>query len=145
MSQPPPAPAAVDAARPDDEEPPPPPVRHGRLRRLAPLLVGIGVAAVASPLAERWPSTHDLEISLEEPALITQVTVTAGVAGHEPVLATTWSFAAGDAPERLRTTVHGPDGPYEIVVEIARDARDLSSKVHRVDLGGQGRAIVHAR
>lgn len=135
---------AVSARAHPGEAPPSAAARPGWVRRLAPAAVALGVAALVSPLAERWPSDHALEVALDAPAAVTGVSLTVARAGEEPIHATTWSFRPGEAPERLRTTVHGPDGAYEILLEVARGGGDSSTRMHRMELDGARLAIVHA-
>lgn len=125
------------------------PRRHGLVRRLAPAVVALAIAGLVSPLAERWPSDHALEVALGAPAAVTEVSLTVARTPSpggraEPIHATTWSFRAGQAPERLRTTVHGPDGAYEILLEVARGTGDSSSRLHRMELDGARLAVIHA-
>jgi hypothetical protein len=136
--------ASSATARPGE---PPSPARP-RLtwaRRLAPAAIALAVAALVSPLAERWPSDHALEVVLDAPAAVTEVSLTVSRAGEEPIHATTWSFRPGEAPDRLRTAVHGPDGAYEILLEIAHGGGESSTRLHRMELDGARLAIVHGR
>jgi hypothetical protein len=113
------------------------------VRRLVPLALALGVAAMISPLEERWPSSHAVEVALDARATVREVALTARRNGDD-VHHVRWIFAPGSAPERVHADVHGPDGPYELIVELDRTDGTRASHEHHVDLG-DGRTVVHAR
>lgn len=119
----------------------PAPERRSVARRVAPLVIALGVTALLSPLADRWPSTHPLEVALDAPRAVRRVDLTVRREGDD-IHQVTWNFAEGSAPERLHTTVQAPEGAVEIVVDVERAGGERTSRPHHVELG-EGRTVVH--
>jgi hypothetical protein len=121
----------------------PAPERRSVARRVAPLVIALGVTALLSPLADRWPSSHPLEVTLDAPRAVRRVDVIVRREGDD-IHQVTWNFAEGGAPDRLHTTVQAPEGAVEILVDVERRDGARTSRPHRVELG-EGRTVLHDR
>lgn len=134
-----------EAAATGSEEPsgaPPPP---SRWRRWLPFALAIGLALALAPIAQRWPSTHVVEIAPEPAKDVLAVSLVLGPAGEDPILSTQWAFPPGGASDRLRAEVRGPDGPYEATVVVERVGQAPSSRTHRLELDGSRLVTLFAR
>lgn len=119
------------------------PGRRSVARRVAPLVIALGVTALLSPLAERWPSSHPLDVAVDRPGSVRRVDVVVRREGDE-IHQVTWNFGSEGAPDRLHTTVHAPDGAVDIVVDVERGDGDRTSRPHRIELG-EGTTVLHGR
>jgi len=107
------------------------------LRRFGPAVVAIGVAVFASPLADQWPSTHQVEIALDTPAEVRSVSLSIVPHGEtDPIFATSWSFESGQAPPRLETRLSTPNGSYDASIVTLRGPADAREETKRIDLDG---------
>ena len=143
MTQEPGAPPEASADAQPGETASPAPPRRSVARRIAPLVIALGVTALLSPLAERWPSSHPLDVALASPRTVRRVDVVVTRDGDK-IHQVTWNFPAGGAPDRLSTSVHAPDGPVEVVVVVERGGGERASRPHRVELG-EGTTVLHDR
>jgi len=123
-----------DEAPRHQDEPPggaPAPVMPSRRRFLSLILLAGGVAAAVSMLPH-WPKERAIDFRIEED---TGSVVGLDVAwsradgaetGGEPVLGSSFRFAPGEAPKIIHTTVHLPDGSYELDITLERSDRSAS-------------------
>lgn len=143
MTDPDPGPEASAGAR-SGSDAAPVHARRGVVRRLVPLVLALGVAGILSPLVDRWPSSHPVEVAIESPRTAQRIELVVRGPEGDDVHQATWNFAPGAAPDRLHTIVSAPDGAYELLVDVHRSDGTRGSRAHRVDLD-QGRTIVHTR
>lgn len=100
--------------------------RRSLPRRLALFILAAGAVASASVLIPNVPRERRVELRLDAPATIVGVSVEwvpSRAAVEEAVHGATWHFSAGSAPPSVITTVHLPDGPYDLHVLVERAER----------------------
>ena len=90
-----------------------------RLRRFAPVVLALGVAAALTQVLPHLPHEREVELRLDDPSSITSVEL-AWVRAGDAVQGASWRFEPGKAPRSLTTTVRLPDGEYDVDIELAR-------------------------
>ncbi len=121
-------------------------VDRSRLARWIALAGVLGVVLVTKTLVlPKIPEDHEVELKLPSPAdvLALDVTWSAPENGDE-ILTTSLHFEPGTAPASVRTTVHLPDGPYEVAIAVARTAGVDSSR-RRITLDSSARVTIPLR
>ncbi|UQA56529.1 hypothetical protein [Polyangium aurulentum] len=123
------APRAQEAAA---DEPPggaPAPVASSSRRRFLTLILLAGGVGAAVSILPHWPKERAIDFRIEEDAgSVVGLDVTWSRAGStdEPVLGSSFRFAPGEAPKIIHTTVHLPDGSYELDITLERSDRSAS-------------------
>jgi hypothetical protein len=103
----------------------------------------LGVVLVTKSLVvPKIPEDHDVELTLPAPAEVVglDLTWTTPESGDD-ILTTSLHFAPGTAPPSLRTTVHLPDGPYEVAIAVARTS-GVDAMHRRITLDSSARITI---
>ena len=110
-------------------------VERAPFKRYAPIALAAGLVAVFAFFNPRAPKDHEIELRLDDPALVTRVEVAwLEIGSRETMQTGAWSFEAGKAPRQITTHVRAPDGKYDVEIEI--DRADGEHREHRtLELG----------
>lgn len=119
-------------------------VEHPRLARWVALagLLGI-VIATKTFVLPAIPEDHDVELTLPPDVVGVDLTWSAP-GGGEDILTTSLRFANGQAPRSLQTTVHLPNGLYEVAIAVERTS-GVDSTRRRITLDSSARVTVPLR
>ena len=118
-------------------------VDRTRLARWIALAGVLGVVLVTKSLVlPKIPEDHEVELKVPSPAEVTGLDLTwiAPETG-EDILTTSLHFASGTAPGSVRTTVHLPDGPYEVAIAVERTS-GVDSTRRRITLDSSARVTI---
>lgn len=89
------------------------------------MLVVVGALGAAALILPRIPRDRQIEFQIDDPANIVAIDLAWSRDDGEPVQGGSWRFTAGQAPRKLRTSVHLPSGRYAVDVTIQRtEGRD---------------------
>lgn len=99
------------------------------MRRIAPLLLAVGLVVGVGPLLQRLPQEREIELRLEDAPTVVGVDLawidedSSGAQDEGDTLQTSsWRFAPGTAPRSLRTRVRLPSGAYSVEITVSRTA-----------------------
>lgn len=116
-------------------------------KRLAPLLLALGVVVAALVVVPQVPKERTVVLRLGDAASVTGVDVTwspAEKADGEAIRGAAYHYPAGRAPAEIIAPVHLPDGRYALDVTVERGAgRDTFHRV--ITLGAADRIAVSLR
>ncbi len=118
-------------------------VDRTRLARWIALAGVLGVVLVTKSLVlPKIPEDHEVELKVPSHAEVTGLDLTwiAPETG-EDILTTSLHFASGTAPGSVRTTVHLPDGPYEVAIAVERTS-GVDSTRRRITLDSSARVTI---
>lgn len=97
------------------------------MRRIAPLLLVVGLVVGVGPLLQRLPQEREIELRLEDAASVVGLDLSwidadssGAQGGGDALQASSWRFAPGTAPRSLRTMVRLPSGAYSVEITVSR-------------------------
>ncbi|EYF07888.1 Hypothetical protein CAP_6910 [Chondromyces apiculatus DSM 436] len=118
------------------------------MRRLAPLLLVLGLFIIVGPLLRQTPREHEVELRLATPDTIVGVELTwfegDESGSQEPLAGGSWRFTQGQAPRSLSTPVRLPDGSYSLEIIVDRTSGRDSAR-RSIVLGDAERITVPTR
>lgn len=119
-------------------------VERPRLARWVALagLLGVVIATKIFVLPA-IPEDHDIELTLPSDVVGVDLTWSAP-GGGEDILTTSLRFTRGPAPRSLRTTVHLPNGSYEVAIAVERTS-GVDSTRRRITLDSSARVTLPLR
>ncbi len=119
---------------------------RSRLARWFALAGVLGVVLATKTLVlPKIPEDHDVELKLPSPGEVVGVDVSWSTPeSGDDILTTSLHFEPGTAPASVRTTVHLPDGPYDVAIAVARTA-GVDSTRRRITLDSSARVTIPLR
>lgn len=97
------------------------------MRRIAPLLLAVGLVVGVGPLLQRLPQEREIDLRLEDAATVVGLDLawinadSSEAQGEGDALqASSWRFTPGTAPRSLRTRVRLPNGAYSVEITVSR-------------------------
>lgn len=125
--------------------------RSPRLRRLAVLILPLGLLAASSIVSPHLPHDHTVRIQLGAPEQIVGVHVqwipaqsSSRPDPDDAAHGSRWNFARGAAPKSLTTTIRLPNGAYDVAIEIERADR-VQTVQRKIILGGDELVSLNAQ
>ena len=90
-----------------------------RRRRLALLVVAVGVALAAAPWLDHGRGERVVELEIDDPATLAALEVS-WLEDGDVLRRTIWRYPARDAPRQLQQTLQLRDGSYEVILVVDR-------------------------
>lgn len=130
----------------EEERPRPALVERPRLARWVAVAGVLGAIVLTRALVlPKIPEDHDVELRLPAPGDIVGLDLRWMAAdGGDDILTTSLHFSPGTAPTSVRTTVHLPDGPYEVAIAVER-VGGVDSSRRKITLDGSARVTIPLR
>jgi hypothetical protein len=127
----------------------PPAARWLNRTRLARLVALVGVLVVVlaakSLVFPHIPATREIDLHIESPHDVIGLDMRWAPAGTtEDIATTSLHFLPGAAPTSVITTVHLPDGEYDVSIAVVR-AAGVDSTRRRITLDGASRVTIPLR